>query len=253
MWSPERHAYILQSLQRRQRLSIDECALSMGVSKETVRRDLIELEQQGQLLRVHGGAVLPASAAEPPFEVRSRWRTEEKSALTRAALARLEPGMCLLMDAGTTTLAMAHALSQAPALFVVTNSIAAAAVIHQQPQHQLMLIGGPVSSHYPATSGEQAMDAVRRIRADLAILSPSAFGPQLGPANYIAGEAMFAQALLQQSRQHLLLADSTKLRHDSRHQICPPSQVQCLITDSKASADELARIRAQGVGEVVVV
>ena len=103
MWSKDRHQKIMSLLEAQHRVSTDTLAEEFDVSRETVRRDLLELEGEGLVKRVHGGAVLPHPVPEEPFKKRMGSNLREKKAIARRAAQLITPGQCVFIDAGTTT------------------------------------------------------------------------------------------------------------------------------------------------------
>lgn len=255
MWAAERHRRILDLLQTHQRLTTDHFAEALGVSKETVRRDLIELERSGQLARVHGGAVPPAAAPavppEPAYLERTGLRQPQKREIAQLAAALIQPGQACFLDAGSTTLALADVLAQREDLIVITNSLAAATALARHAGNEVHLLGGRLETDVPATYGEQTVAEIGRLQVDWALVSPVSFDAVNGAMDYLWNEATVARAMLGRARQRVVLADSSKLGQASRVQICPAADVDVLVTDGEADPAVLEAIRAAGVKRVL--
>ncbi|MBI3346738.1 MAG: DeoR/GlpR transcriptional regulator [Burkholderiales bacterium] len=255
MWVAERHRRILDLLQTHHRLTTEHFAESLGVSRETVRRDLIELERSGQLARVHGGAVPPAVAPgvppEPAYLERTGLQQPQKREIARLAAALIQPGQACFLDAGSTTLALAEELVRREGLIVITNSLEAATALARQPAHEVRLLGGRLETDVPATYGEQTVAEIGRLQVDWALVSPVGFDAVNGAMDYLWNEATVARAMLGRARQRVVLADSSKLGQASRIQICPAADVDVLVTDTQADAALLAAFRATGVKRVL--
>ncbi|WAC73580.1 DeoR/GlpR family DNA-binding transcription regulator [Roseateles sp. SL47] len=254
MWSQERHDRILSMLHERHRVTTETAARELGVSKETVRRDLIELEQNGKLSRVHGGAVPTAVAVEASYAERAQSRQRQKQAMGRVAAGLLRPGSTCLIDAGSTTRALAQVLAQQPGLHglrLITNSVAVADALAGQGSHEVMLLGGDYHPDVQASFGAFTIAEIARHRVDLAFISPTALDAAMGASSYVWAEVALAQAMLGQARQRVLLADASKLGQGSRMQVCRCSDIDVLITDADADPQELARLRQAGIGEVL--
>jgi len=257
MWSQERHNRILSLLNERQRLTTDMFAAELGVSKETVRRDLIELEQLGKLARVHGGAIPSEQTSAQPeasYLERARLQRSEKQAIARAAAALIESGQTCFIDAGSTTHALAQELAQGTprSLRVITNSFDVALSLSARPEIEVHQLGGQLGSEMPATYGEFTVSEIARFHVDLALLSPTALCPQRGAMDYAWHEASVARTMIAHARKCLLLADASKLGASSRMQICVPAAVDILVTDASADAETLRALREGGVGQVVL-
>ncbi|CAM3703960.1 DeoR/GlpR family DNA-binding transcription regulator [Roseateles saccharophilus] len=255
MWVAERHRLILDLLQTHQRLTTEHFAEALGVSRETVRRDLIELERSGHLARVHGGAVPPAAAPavppEPAYLERTGLQQPQKREIARLAATLIQPGQACFLDAGSTTLALAQELAQREGLIVITNSLDAAMVLACHRRHEVHLLGGRLEDDVPATYGEQTVAEIARLQVDWALVSPVGIDAANGAMDYLWHEATVARAMLGRARQRVVLADASKLGQASRVQICPPAEVDVLVTDGGADAAQLERLTAAGVKRVL--
>jgi len=248
MWVAERHRLILELLGAHQGMTTEKFADMLGVSRETVRRDLIELEKAGQLARVHGGAVATSSEQpEPAYVERTRLRREQKREIAALAADLPQPGDACLLDAGSTTLALANALAQRQGLTVITNSLEAARVLSARGGHDVRLLGGRLDQDVPATYGDEAIAEVSRLHVEWAFVSPVGFSVDSGVMDYVWHEAAMARAMLSRAARRVLLADSSKLGQTSRIQVCPASDVDVLVTDSGAAPGVLDAIRQAGV------
>lgn len=247
MWVADRHRHILDLLQTHHRLTTDRFAVALGVSRETVRRDLIELERAGRLARVHGGAVPSAAPPEAAYCERTGLRQAQKQEIAQRAAALIQPGQACFLDAGSTTLALARALAPREGLHVITNSLEVATLLAQHSQHEVRLLGGRLETDVPATYGEQTVAEIGRLQVDWALVSPVGFDAVNGAMDYLWHEATVARAMLGRARSRVVLADSSKLGLASRIQICPAGEVDVLVTDSEADPAQLAAFNGAGV------
>lgn len=225
------------------------------MSKETVRRDLIELERSGRLVRVHGGAVPPAAAPAVPPEAAYLERTglqqPQKREIARLAASLIQPGQACFLDAGSTTLALAEELARREGLIVITNSLDAATVLARNARLEVRLLGGRLETDVPATYGEQTVAEIGRLQVDWALVSPVGFDAVNGAMDYLWNEATVARAMLDRARQRVVLADSSKLGQVSRIQICPAAEIDVLVTDGEADTELLTAFAAAGVKRVL--
>lgn len=239
MWSKERHQRILGMLKSNQSVAANDLADLLDVSRETVRRDLLELEEKGLIERVHGGAVLPDQQSEPPFNIRRDAQARAKQDIARKAVSLIEPGMSLFIDAGTTTSAFSQILSKISGIMVVTNSIEISQTIKtSEADIDFILIGGRLSSDVPATYGEVAISDIRRFHLDMAIVSPVALHPDKGAFSYDFSEAEVARTMIEQAQANVFLCDRTKLSKTNRVRICDAETIDILVTDKKAENSE---------------
>jgi DeoR/GlpR family transcriptional regulator of sugar metabolism len=232
LWHQDRRSRIVNLVRDGARATTSTLARELGVSRETVRRDLLSLETEGLLQRVHGGAVSFEPENEAPFERRRRHRWGEKLAIGRAAARMIEDGQIVFVDAGTTTLAFAEALADRPRVKVVTNSIGVA----QRLGAQAVLLGGEISSDVPATFGELTLAGIERFQTDIAFIAPVAIDAALGAMNFALQEAEIARAMLRRAGRTVLLADHSKLGTLSRVSICGLDQVEAIVTDKAPDA-----------------
>lgn len=232
LWHQERRSRITELLRADDRAGSAAIARALGVSRETVRRDLLAMEAEGLLQRVHGGAVSLGTREEAPFERRKRHHWQEKLEIGRLAAALVEQGMIVFVDAGTTTLAFAEALVGVAQVEVITNSLGVA----QRLGTKAILLGGRMTSDVPATFGELTLSEIERFRADIAFVAPVGVHPVGGITNYALHEAEVARLMMRRSDRSIVLADSSKLGVQSRVSVAELSEAECVITDAQGRA-----------------
>lgn len=252
MWLQTRHRMILSLLASRQQVTTDTLADELDVSRETIRRDLVALEMEGHVKRVHGGAVLPQPLPEEPFQERMALHRAEKAAIAKLAASLIEPGQCVLVDAGTTTSVFARELAKVPDISVITNSFDIAATLHRADSDvEVLLLGGRIHSDVPGTYGELTLSEIARFQADVTVLSPVALDPEKGAGSYDLHEAEVARAMIAQGAKLMMLADHSKLGVSSRVQYCTCQQIDTLVTSAGAPKAALEGLKACGVARVV--
>lgn len=234
-------------LKNNQQVNANEMADLLNVSRETVRRDFLELEQAGKIERVHGGAVLPQQQGEAPFERRKNAQSRAKQEIARSAAKLVAPGSTIMLDAGTTTSVFGKALAKVPDIMVITNSIDVAQTIRAAGSDiELILLGGGIVSDVPATYGELTLAEIRRFRVNAAFISPVGLDAMHGAYSYALREAEVASAMLAQAEQRILLCDASKLGRTSRMKLCEAGEIDVLVTDSQATAEQIKQFRAVG-------
>lgn len=244
MWAQERHARLLELLAEESRLSTAAISDVLGVSRETVRRDMVELEARGLLRRVHGGAVTAAAppAPEASYEERKAIARSQKHAIGRAAATMLPEGATCFIDAGTTTAALALALIERPDVHVVTNSIDVARILGPRGDSRLLLLGGRPHPKVPATYGEMTLGGIERFLVDVALIGPVAVNPERGVMDYELHEAEIARSMMLRAGKRVVLADGRKIGAESRVAICRLDEIDHLVTDATADAELLKRL-----------
>jgi DeoR family transcriptional regulator, fructose operon transcriptional repressor len=255
MWQEDRHQRIRALLSTLQRVSTERIMADLGVSRETVRRDLLDLEALGELRRVHGGAIKPGD--EAPIAERAHMRVKSKMAIAKAAMGLIASGQTLFVDAGTTTAALAEELAKLANLTVVTNSIDVAlkmrGVVEQaEAANEVILLGGSISDRTMATTGATTVLDIQRYRADLALLSPVGIDHLHGATNYDHAETEVARAMVASADRVAILADYSKIGQRSRISYCPTERIDVLVTNKKAAEAAGFAALKKKLGEIVL-
>ncbi len=253
MYAEERQQAIADLISVRGRLSVAELADEFAVTTETVRRDLSQLERAGVVRRVHGGAV-PAKALtvlEPRVSERDLDRAEEKDRIAKAALDLLpRHGGSVLLDAGTTTARVAARLPRDLELTVVTNSVPIAALLADRANIELHLLPGRVRATTHAAVGEDTVEALRRLRTDVAFLGTNGFSPDSGFSTPDHSEAAAKRAMVRVGQRVVVLADSSKAGRENLVTFADVDDVDVVVTDPGISEHD---VDALGRHEVEVV
>jgi len=241
-----RHELILGRLSTDQRIGVAETAEELGVSMETIRRDLKLLEERGQLRRIHGGAIPPAAQQDRPLQERSGIAAIEKAQLAALVLPMLQTGMSIFLDTGTTTLAIARELVAAPPLVVFTNSLDIALLIGRSPQHSVQVTGGSLRNNDNALVGYDTLAVARKYTFDLSLLGIAAIDEE-GFMDFADEEAELRRVLVRQSRQTAIVADHGKFGRRARIRTLHFRDVQSLVTDRAPPPAFADAIQAAGV------
>ena len=249
MLTAERRQAILGTLERDGKVVASELVLSLGVSEDTVRRDLRDLAEQGLLQRVHGGA-LPAAQPTGSFARRLEISRAAKVALADGALPLLEGARVIVLDGGTSSLALARALPSGYDGTVVTNSPPIATALAAHPQVSVILIGGRLLKEAQVAVGAAAVDALRFVRADVCVLGICSLHPEVGVTTLDHEEASVKRAMVASAGEVIALATADKLRTASPWVVSPLADVDHLVTDGDA---ELTRpFSAAGIDVIAV-
>jgi DeoR family fructose operon transcriptional repressor len=245
-FADERHTEVLRLLAGERRVESAQLAELFDISAESVRKDLALLERRGLLRRVHGGAVpCEPSRAEPHVTDRDV-RIAEKSSIARRALRFVPDGGSLLLDAGSTTLRLAEMLPTDRELVVYTNSWPVGAALHERGI-EVVAIGGRIRPATMAAVGALTGQALAAINVDVAFLGTNALSFDRGLTTPDADEADVKRQMLAAARQRVFLVDSSKFGHESHARHATLDDVDVLITDAAATAQQRRRLRAAGV------
>jgi DeoR/GlpR family transcriptional regulator of sugar metabolism len=242
MLAAERRAHLLGTLARDGKVVAKSIAAELGISEDSVRRDLRELAAEGLVQRVYGGA-LPVSPAVVDYTARQRVNPDSKRRLARAALRLIGPGMTVLLDGGTTALAVAELLPRDLRCTVVTHSPTVAAALVDHPTAQVVVIGGVLFKHSAVTGGASAVEAAQRISADLFLLGVTGVHPDAGLTTGDPDEAAMKRALAARSAETWVLGSAEKIGAASPFQVLPWSQVAGVLTDA-GSSPTMERLRS---------
>ena len=247
MLTAERRQAILTRLERDGKVVASELVDALGVSEDTVRRDLRELAAGGHVQRVHGGALPPPPEAAS-FAQRLTVAPEAKAHLAEAALPLLEGVNLLVLDGGTTALELARRLPADRDCTVLTNSPPVAVALASHPREEVVLLGGRLLKESQLTVGAAAVDALRQVRADACVLGICSLHPELGVTATDHDEAHVKRAMVEASAEVLALATADKLQTASPWVVAAVADLTHLVTD--AGEDLTAAYAAAGVSVV---
>jgi len=249
MLTQERKAHIQAVLRRDGRVVAKALSRALGLSEDTIRRDLRELASEGLLQRVHGGA-LPSSPAMASFARRLDIATAEKVALGRAAAHMVRPGQVVFLDGGTTAIQVARHLPPDLIAAIVTHSPSIAVELATHAGVTLELIGGRLFKHSIVTIGEMAIEGIERVHPDLYFMGVTGVHPQLGLTTGDAEEAAVKRAISRHAAETIVLASREKLGAASPYQVVPLAGVGALIVGADIARDIAETYEAAGVGVV---
>jgi DeoR/GlpR family transcriptional regulator of sugar metabolism len=246
MLAAERRQLILDRLSREGRVVAAEVGDALGVSHDTVRRDLHELADAGLLRRVHGGALPPVTIG-PSFVSRQREAPVAKLALARAGAKLVRSGQVIILDAGTTNERVALELPPELEATIFTNAPPVAVALARHPRVDVHLLGGRLNKDGLAAVDSATVDTVRRLRADVCFLGICSVHPDLGVSGDDSDEAYLKRAMIDSAADVVGLATADKLGTSSPFVIAPLSELTHLIFDRAVGADAAAPYEAAGV------
>lgn len=218
------------------RVTVDDLARRFEVTAQTVRRDLAELDAQGQIERVHGGAVLRSGTVNIAYRQRRALQAAEKRAIARACAAAVPEGASVFLAIGTTVEAVAEELVRRPGLLAVTNNLNVANLLQAGAESQVIVTGGRVRRADGGLTGTLAAAAARQFRVDIAIIGCSALDPSGDLMDYDLDEVGVSRALIEQARRTWVVADQSKLARTAPARIASLAEVDTLFTDSPLPA-----------------
>jgi DeoR family transcriptional regulator of aga operon len=244
---------ILQDLLLAGDVSVNELAKQMNVSTTTVRRCLRNLEAQGLLRRRHGGAVpVETSLYEPfrydaDFQERDKYFTDEKRRIGLAASEHVKDGDVVALSAGTTTTQIARALKMRKNITIVTNAVNIAMELARFADLRVLLTGGYVSGSWFSVLGPTSLETIATAEIDIAFIGVDGIDPKSGITAAHPDEADVNSAMIRQARRKVAVSDHSKLGKTAESFICPLHAIDLIVTDTGASDEALASIRARKI------
>jgi ribose transport system substrate-binding protein len=249
----ERQQSILRILREHPGMKITEMADLLGVSRGTIRNDLLALEDQNRVRRVRGGAVLlgesPCMDSAGVLDVEDN--LEGKQRIARWASELVEDGDAILLGAGTTVRQMIPFLSDKRDLTIVTNGLDNARLLKQQTDHPVILLGGILLDRGNATGGLLNSDVLQQLNIHTAFLSGSGFTKESSITERTLEEAELKKKIIGRSLQKAILMDSNKLGKVGRFPFAELEDISHFYTDSDVDADLMDQMRAAGVNLMV--
>lgn len=229
MLTTSRKALLLARLEQDGQLAVTSLANELGLSEDTLRRDLRDLAADGKLIRVHGGAV-PASPTHQRLAVREGMYSAEKQQLARAVVGLIRPGMVVIIDGGTTHAHLTGVLPEGLACTVVTHSPAIAVSLERHERIEVVLLGGRMFRHSMVAMGPETALAYGRLAADLCLLGVTGVHTQLGLTTGDSTEAELKRVMIGAAAETVVLATPDKIGRASPWQIAETAMIATLVT-----------------------
>jgi DeoR/GlpR family transcriptional regulator of sugar metabolism len=246
MLAAQRKDHILERLRADGQVTAKDVAHELGVTEDSIRRDLRELAAAGLCQRVYGGA-LPVSPAIADYGARQSVAVESKARVAQRAMRLIEPGMTVILDGGTTTLAAAQALPRDLQATVVTHSPTVAAALVSHPTVEVYLLGGRIFKHSAVACGAAAVEAAAQVNADVFMLGVTGVHPRAGLTTGDADEAAMKRALARRAADTYVLASAEKIGAASAFAVIDVGVVAGIVTDAPASDPTLVELADAGV------
>ncbi len=228
--SPRQHD-IIERARHDGRVNVEMLSEHFDVTPQTIRKDLNDLCEKGVLQRVHGGAVLSSGVANFAYEARRKLAANEKGRIGRKAASLISDNCSLLINIGTTTEQVAHALRGKQGILVITNNVNVVGILRGVPDIEVIVAGGLVRASDNGVIGESAVDFIRQFKVDYAIIGASAIDEDGSLLDYDYREVKISQAIIENARHSILVADSTKYERSAPVRIGHISQISSFVTD----------------------
>lgn len=221
--------------------NVEDLSLHFGVSESTIRRDLAEMANSGRIVRTYGGAALSQEGRrESSLDERIHIHRARKDAIARLAASQIHEGETLILDAGTTTAALARHLRGRRELHVITNNITAVMTLSNEPEISLTVLGGSFRKMSMGTVGSLAEMTLSRMTADKVFLGADGLVAGRGLCEASQEQAALKEKMIERASEVFVLADASKLGFAGQQAWTPLDRPWTLITDSSATLSQLA-------------
>lgn len=237
----ERHQQILDLLETKRFVTVEQLCAQLFASGATIRRDLAEMEKRGLITRVRGGAVAgDVSQGDKPYLLRSGENREKKLAICSIAKQLIAGSATLMMDSSSTAALLASTLGDVRGLSVVTNGLRTVISLVENTDARVYCTGGIIQDS-SSMWGQTAVSAISQYHADLMFFSCKGFEPSLGATESSEENAQIKRHMLRAAKRKVLLADTSKFGKQFFCKICAAADIDYIVTD-KAPPEEYLRL-----------
>ncbi|RYH07476.1 DeoR/GlpR family DNA-binding transcription regulator [Tropicimonas sp. IMCC6043] len=238
-----RQTDILELARQHGKVTVEDLAARFGVTLQTIRRDLTDLAEAGQLERVHGGAMLPSGVSNIGYEDRRDLNSAAKAAIAARCAAEIPDDCSVFLNIGTSTEAVARALLRHRNLFVITNNLNVANILVANPDVDIMVAGGMLRRADGGLTGAMTRDVIEQFKVDIAVIGCSALDHDGDLMDYDVEEVHVSQSILRQARRSYLVADHSKFQRNAPARIASLGEIDGFFTDRPLtpSLDRLCR------------
>jgi DeoR family transcriptional regulator, glycerol-3-phosphate regulon repressor len=228
-------------------VGVDELSTHFDVTPQTIRKDLNELCDARHLTRTHGGAMLSSGVENVAYESRRQIAATEKQLIGRRAASLIPNNCSLFINIGTTTEEVARSLVHHEGLLVITNNIHVATILSPVPKIEVIVVGGMVRKADGGIVGETAVDTIKQFKVDHAVMGVSAIDEEGALLDFDYREVRAAQAIISNSRNVILAADSMKFMRSAPVRIGHMADIDVFVTDRAPPETVVELCRHKGV------
>ncbi len=246
MLKEERHQLILNEVALHNRVLLADIAEVLNVSVDTVRRDVIQLDTEKKLKKVHGGAVSLAYANNTGEQTKV-YAIEKKRIIAKKAVQLLRNGNIIIIHGGTTCLEFARNIPEKMSLTCFTLSLPIAIELCKKPKLEVIFLGGTIAKESQIASGGQAIHNLSKINADYGFIGTGYVDANYGLTEFDWESVQVKNAVIQASKNTVLLTISEKLNSKNRYKTCEMSDITTMITELEPTANILEDFRITGV------
>jgi DeoR family fructose operon transcriptional repressor len=247
MFAEERKIKIAKMISDGKSVRVSELAKLFKVSESTIRRDLMSMENHGNILRTHGGAVSNVNTQfEPSFFEKQEKHADKKDTIGKIAAGMINDGDTVIIDSGTTTQYIGKYI-KAKNITIITNSVPLSYELSNSEDIEVITTGGMIRSNTKAMIGPTAEMTLKQFRVDKAFIGANGISIECGATTPNIIEANTKKAMIETSKKVYIVADSSKFNEVTFAFICSVKDIDCIITDSELSEEEADKYRQLGV------
>ena len=246
--SEKRREEIIELIHTNGKVRVSELSERYGISEVSIRKDLETLEAEGQLTRIHGGAV-GMNKLYVNMDLTERYKTnsDAKRALAERCAELINDNDTIMMNAGTTLTYVLRALRSKKNISIVTNSVQNATEAALYPTFNVILLGGELDSKYQFTHGRDAIHQLENYHATKCILSVDGISAESGLTLYYSNEAELARKMMECSDVSIVVADSSKIGKNVFARVTDAEKTDMIVTNCSANSEVLFKLRELGV------
>lgn len=247
MSANDRKEFIIEKLNENELVKVSQLSKELKVTRETIRRDLHELELAGLIKKVHGGAVLDATNQESSYEKRQLEMSDEKKRIAKKAAEYIEDGDTIYLDYGTTTFAIAKELKNMKNITVVTNTIPIVSELMSYEEIDIIIPGGSVRRNEGSLYGTLATNNIKDIFVNIGFFGCSGIDSKIGVTSHHMVESAFSKEMFNHCQQAIVVTDSTKFEMVAFNRVSTFEKIDTIITDSRLPEEVEKVFRQQDV------
>ena len=231
MVKEERLQIIINTLDKDSKVRLDALSALLNVSEDTVRRDIKELDSQGLLRAVRGGAI-SRSPIPQHYRDREKYNQQHKQAIANKALQFLKDGQVVFFDGGTSVVALATILPADLKITIITNSFPVANILEDHPSAEVIFAGGRLQKTAFTTIGQETIDTFKKVRADICMLGICSLHHSMGITSIIYEDAQLNNIMISQAQKTIALSALEKINTVEPYYVCPVDDVDVIITET---------------------
>ncbi|SES18653.1 DeoR/GlpR family DNA-binding transcription regulator [Pedobacter rhizosphaerae] len=246
MVKEERLQIIINTLDKDNKVRLDQLSTLLNVSEDTVRRDIKELDNLGLLKAVRGGAIA-RSPIPKHYREREHYNQQHKQTIASKALRYLKDGQVVFFDGGTSVTALAAQLPGDLKITVVTNSFPVANVLEDHPSVEVIFAGGRLHKTAFTTVGQETVDTFKKVRADICMLGICSLHHSMGITSMVYEDAQLNTIMIDRAQKTIALSTLEKINTVEPYYVCPVSDLAVIITEADPANADLAPYKKLGI------